>query len=128
MDENILDSIKILLGIQPDDFNFDAEILMHINSVFMILHQLGVGPTTAFKITSNSEDWDDFLTTSVDLEAVKSYIFLKVRLLFDPPQNSFLVDSIEKQIAEFEWRLQVQSEPYTLTLEEEAEEEEEEEF
>lgn len=126
MDENILDSIKILLGIQTTDFNFDQEIVMHINSVFMILHQLGVGPTTAFKITSNSEDWDDFLTTSVDLEAVKSYIFLKVRLLFDPPQNSFLVDSIEKQISEFEWRLQVQVEPYTLTAENLLEEEEEE--
>lgn len=123
MDENILDSIKILLGIQPDDFNFDAEILMHINSVFMILHQLGVGPTTAFRITSNSEDWSDFLTTSVDLEAVKSYIFLKVRLLFDPPQNSFLVGAIEKQISEFEWRLQVQAEPYTLTAENLLEEE-----
>lgn len=123
MDENILDSIKILLGIQTTDFNFDQEIVMHINSVFMILHQLGVGPTTAFKITSNSEDWDDFLTTSVDLGAVKSYIFLKVRLLFDPPQNSFLVDSIEKQITELEWRLQVQSEPYTLTAENLLEEE-----
>ncbi len=117
MEENILDSIKILLGIQPDDFNFDQEIIMHINSTFTVLNQIGVGPTTAFKITSNSEDWDDFLTTSVDLEAVKSYIFLKVRMLFDPPQNSFLVDSIEKQIREFEWRLQVQSDPYSLTLE-----------
>lgn len=116
MEENILDSIKILLGIQPDDYNFDREILMHINSVFMVLHQLGVGPSTAFRVTSNAEKWTNF-STAVDVEAVKSYIFLKVHLLFDPPQNSFLVDAVVKQITELEWRLQVQAEPYTLTAE-----------
>ena len=113
--ENILDSIKKLLGIDEMDLNFDQELIMHINSVFMVLNQLGVGPVGGFKISSNEEVWTDFVGTRLDLESVKSYIYLKVRLLFDPPQNSFLVGSIEKQIEENEWRLQVQVEPYALT-------------
>ena len=125
--ENILDSIKKLLGIDEADLNFDQELIMHINSVFMVLNQLGVGPVGGFKISSNEEVWTDFVGTRLDLESVKSYIFLKVRLLFDPPQNSFLVGSIEKQIEEQEWRLQVQVEPYAITaaalLEEEDQEE-----
>ena len=126
--ENILDSIKKLLGIDEMDLNFDQELIMHINSVFMVLNQLGVGPVGGFKISSNEEVWTDFVGTRLDLESVKSYIYLKVRLLFDPPQNSFLVGSIEKQIEENEWRLQVQVEPYALSaaaelLEEEDQEE-----
>lgn len=113
--ENILDSIKKLLGIDEMDLNFDQELIMHINSVFMVLNQLGVGPVGGFKISSNEEVWTDFVGTRLDLESVKSYIYLKVRLLFDPPQNSFLVGSIEKQIEEQEWRLQVQVEPYAIT-------------
>jgi hypothetical protein len=119
----ILDSIKKLLGIDKTDLNFDQEIIMHINSAFMILNQLGVGPSDGFKITSNTDTWDDFTEGRLDIEAIKSYIYLKVRLLFDPPQNSFLVDSIQKQIEEFEWRLQVQREPYVLTALEALEEE-----
>ena len=113
--ENILDSIKKLLGIDEMDLNFDQELIMHINSVFMVLNQLGVGPVGGFKISSNEEVWTDFVGTRLDLESVKSYIYLKVRLLFDPPQNSFLVGAIEKQIEENEWRLQVQVEPYAIT-------------
>ena len=113
--ENILDSIKKLLGIDEADLNFDQELIMHITSVFMVLNQLGVGPVGGFKISSNEEVWTDFVGTRLDLESVKSYIYLKVRLLFDPPQNSFLVGSIEKQIEEQEWRLQVQVEPYAIT-------------
>lgn len=126
MDENILDSIKILLGIQLDDFNFDNEIIMHINSVFMNLMQIGVGSESGFRITSKSETWGSFLNGRLDLDAVKSYVYLKVRVLFDPPQSSILLTSIEKQIAEFEWRLNVQTEPYALTAEEALEDEEEE--
>ena len=128
--ENILDSIKKLLGIDEMDLNFDQELIMHINSVFMVLNQLGVGPVGGFKISSNEEVWTDFVGTRLDLESVKSYIYLKVRLLFDPPQNSFLVAAIEKQIEENEWRLQVQVEPYAITaaalLEDEVDEEDEE--
>ena len=125
--ENILDSIKKLLGIDEMDLNFDQELIMHINSVFMVLNQLGVGPVGGFKISSNEEVWTDFVGTRLDLESVKSYIYLKVRLLFDPPQNSFLVSSIEKQIEEQEWRLQVQVEPYPLSAAAELLEEDEEE-
>ena len=114
--ENILDSIKKLLGIDEADLNFDQELIMHINSVFMVLNQLGIGPVGGFKISSNEEVWTDFVGTRLDLESVKSYIYLKVRLLFDPPQNSFLVGAIEKQIEENEWRLQVQVEPYAVTV------------
>jgi hypothetical protein len=115
--ESILDSIKLLLSIQEDDFTFDGEIIMFINSVFMNLSQLGVSSDENFKITSSDETWNSFFGTREDLESVKTYVYLKVRMLFDPPQNSFLVDSIQKQIAEFEWRLNVQTEPYTLTVE-----------
>lgn len=119
--ENILEAIKKLLGITDVDLNFDEEIIMHINSVFMTLNQLGVGPTTVFKISSHEETWEDFTEGRLDLEAVKSYIYLKVRLLFDPPQNSFVLDSYNKLIQEHEWRLRLQVEPYTLTAEAEAE-------
>ena len=122
--ENILETIKKLMGITDVDLNFDEEIIMHINSVFMTLNQLGVGPTTVFKISSHEETWEDFTEGRLDLEAVKSYIYLKVRLLFDPPQNSFILDSYNKLIQEHEWRLQVQVEPYTLTAEAELLEEE----
>jgi hypothetical protein len=124
--DSILNAIKKLLGIQSTDTNFDQEIIMHINSVFTVLNQLGIGPTEGFAITDDDDIWDDFLETHLDLELVKSYMYLKVRLMFDPPQNSFLVKAIEDQIQQFEWRLQVQAEPYSLTAEEAALEEEEE--
>lgn len=113
--DSILDEIKTLLGIDEKDLNFDRELIMHINSVLMVLAQLGVGPVTGFKIVGDTETWDSFLDDREDLEIIKSYVYLKVRLLFDPPQNSFLVESINKQIEEFEWRIQLQVEPYTLT-------------
>lgn len=124
--ENILDSVKKLLGIDETDLNFDQELIMHINSVFTVLNQLGVGPVGGFKIYSNDEVWADFVGTQLNIESVKSYIYLKVRLLFDPPQNSFLISAFEKQIEEFEWRLQVQVEPYAITAAALLEEEEEE--
>jgi hypothetical protein len=113
--ENILDSIKKLMGIDETDITFDQELIMHINSVFMVLNQLGVGPVDGFKIYSNEETWSDFIINRLDMESIKSYVYLKVRLLFDPPQNSFLVESINKQIQEYEWRLNVQVEPYAIT-------------
>ena len=108
--ESILTSIKILLGIEPDDNNFDQELIMHINTVLTIMTQLGFNPTSGFFITDASSMWTDFISVRKDLEMIKSYVFLRVRLLFDPPQNSFLVDTIQKQYAEFEWRLNVQIE------------------
>ena len=109
--ESILTSIKKLLGIEADDASFDQEMIMHINSVFMILNQLGLGPVKGFSISDSTKVWTDFVLERKDLESIKSYIYLRVRLLFDPPQNSFLVESIKKQCDEFEWRLNVQVDP-----------------
>jgi hypothetical protein len=107
---SILTSVKKLLGIQEEDESFDVELILNINSVFMILNQLGLGPTEGFFIESKEDAWTDFLQERNDLNAVKSYVYLKVRLMFDPPQMGYLVESINKQCQEFEWRLNVQAE------------------
>ena len=107
--ESILTSIKKLLGISEDDESFDTDIITHINSVFMILNQLGVGPTRGFRIYNKEDIWDDYITDEVTAELVKSYIYLKVRILFDPPSTSAVMESINRQISEFEWRLNISS-------------------
>lgn len=110
MMESILTSIKKLLGIPEDYTAFDTDITIHINSVFMILTQLGVGPSDGFRITDDVDVWSDFTSDVIELELVKSYMYLKVKLLFDPPSSSAAIDSINRQISEFEWRLNVASE------------------
>ena len=107
--ESILTSVKKMLGIQEDYEHFDPEIIMHINSAFLILNQLGVGPDRPFMIESKMDFWDDFLPEG-DIELVKTYVYQRVRLMFDPPSSSFVLDSINKQIAEFEFRMSVQAE------------------
>jgi hypothetical protein len=107
--EIILTSIKKLLGVEPDDKDFDDDIIIYINGAIMVLTQLGVGPPDGFVITS-STTWIEFIGQRKDLEAIRSEIYLRVRLIFDPPQNSFLVEAITKQIAEYDWRINVQSE------------------
>ena len=108
--ESILTSIKKLLGIQEDYEHFDADIIMHINSVFMILTQLGVGPDEGFSIVDKFSTWEEFVSDMTKIEAVKSYVHLKVRLLFDPPASSAVMESINRMISEFEWRLYVEAE------------------
>lgn len=111
MAESILTSIKKLLGIDEDYTHFDADLIMHINSVFSILTQLGVGPPDGFSITGKSEKWDSFITKDPNnFSLVKSYIHLKVKLLFDPPVGSAVIESINRQISEFEWRLNAAAE------------------
>jgi len=88
---------------------FDAELIMHINSIFTDLNQLGIGPDTPYQITGETETWTDFFSDIAKVNNVKSYMYLRLRMLFDPPQNSFLVQSYEKQIKEMEWRLTVSS-------------------
>lgn len=107
--DSILNSIKKKLGIQEDYHHFDEDIIMDINSVFMVLNQLGVGPDEPFVIEDEYDTWDDFIDDT-RVEAVKSYMYMKVRLMFDPPTTGFLVESLNKQIAELEWRLNVQAE------------------
>ena len=110
--DSILASIKKMLGISEEDTNFDTDIIININTAFMTLYQLGVGPETCFSITDESSEWADFLEDRTDLEAVKTLIYLKVKLLFDPPSTSFVLDAIERQITQIEWRLNVQVEEY----------------
>lgn len=112
MDESILTSIKKLLGITEDYTQFDTDIIIHINSVFSTLTQLGVGPDAGFMIEDDSAVWSDYLTTSDSrLNFVKTYIYLKVRLVFDPPQSSAAIDAINRQISELEWRINVAVDP-----------------
>lgn len=110
--ESILTSIKKLLGIAEEYEHFDNDIIMHINSVFMILTQLGVGPSKGFVITDSSASWDDFLPEGGEkLQAVKTYMYMKVRLMFDPPTSSAVMESMNRMVNEFEWRLNVAVDP-----------------
>ena len=108
--ESILTSIKKLLGITEDYEHFDPDIIMHINSAFMILTQLGVGPPGGFSISDDTAMWTDFVPDMSMVKSVKSYVYLRVRLLFDPPSSSAVIESINHMISEFEWRLNVAAE------------------
>ena len=109
--DSILTSIKKLLGITEEYENFDQDIIMHINSAFMILNQLGVGPKSGFSINDKSSTWNEFIQESSNLEAVKTYVHLKVKLMFDPPLSSTVIEAIKSQINELEWRLNVSVDP-----------------
>jgi len=110
MESSILTSIKKLLGIEEEYEHFDSDVIMYINSAFMNLNQLGIGSEEGFKIEDAEAIWEDFISERGDLEGVKSYVFLKTRLIFDPPQMGYLVEAIKDQIKELEWRLNVQAE------------------
>ena len=104
--DSILLTIKKGIGIDPSYEAFDPDIIMHINSVLFILTQEGIGPKEGFNITGQDETWEDFLGESnTKLSAVQSYVTLKTRLLFDPPQSGTLNEQITKLISELEWRL-----------------------
>lgn len=108
---SILESIKKLLGITKEYTHFDSDIVMHINSAFMVLTQLGIGPPEGFSITDDASLWTDFIPIeSKKIEAIKSYTYLKVKLIFDPPLSSAVIESIKHQISELEWRLNVATE------------------
>ena len=111
MEESILVSIKKLLGIDSEYTHFDTDIIMHINSVFSVLTQLGVGPSEGFVIEDSNALWTDFLSSARDIEMVKSYIYLKVRLLFDPPASSSAMESMKQLTSELEWRINVAVDP-----------------
>ena len=112
-DTSILTTIKQMLGLDPAYEVFDTSIIANINTVLMTLNQLGVGPTECFTIIDTSATWEDFLGAVTNLEAVKSYMYLGTKLLFDPPATSFVLASYEKQMAMYEWRLNVQAEGAT---------------
>lgn len=109
--ESILQSIKKLLGMTEDYTAFDADIIIHINSVFMILNQLGVGPTNGFSISDENTVWSDYSPEdNKNFEAVKTYIYLKTRMVFDPPMSSAVMEAMKQMISELEWRLNVEAE------------------
>jgi hypothetical protein len=105
MTDSILDSTKKILGLDPDYTPFDVDIITHINSAFSILDQLGVGPVGGFFIEDNVAIWADYTVPANQLNLVKTYMYLKVRTLFDPPTTSYLIEAMNRQIAEHEWRL-----------------------
>lgn len=113
--DSILNTIKQMLGLNPmnNDFHqdaFDVDLIVNINSAFMTLQQLGVGPSEGFSIVGSEEQWTDFMEQSTILEECKRYIYLKTRLGFDPPTSSFVIDAIERMIKESEWRMNIASE------------------
>ncbi len=110
MDTSILTSIKKMLGIDDDYTHFDTDIIININSVFMKLNQLGVGPIEGYSIADKVPKWIDFIGEKKDSQAIITFTYLNVRLLFDPPSNSFMIDAMERQIKEYEWRLNIQAE------------------
>lgn len=107
---SILDSIKQMLGIEAEDTNFDRELVIYINGALMVINQLGVGPE-GYSIKDKTNTWAEFLQDRTDLELVKTNVYLRVRLTFDPPQNSFLVNAIKDQIAEYDWRIEIHHKP-----------------
>ena len=113
--DSILTSIKKLLGIADEYTTFDTDLIIHINSVFMILTQLGVGPAKGFSIEDKYSEWSDFIPDSEKCNLVKSYMLLKVKLLFDPPLSSAVIESINRQITEFEFRLNIAADTTSAT-------------
>lgn len=113
MNDKILTTIKKLLGIASDFTAFDTDILININSTFNVLAQLGVNESNKF-IATNESVWSDYLTNDENLEMIKTYIYMKVKVIFDPPATSFVMDSYKQMISEYEWRINVAVESETL--------------
>lgn len=109
--ESILDSTKAALGIVPTYDAFDNQLIMYINTAFSTLHQLGVGPDEGFFIEDNTATWTDFLNGKRLLNMVITYVHMSVRLMFDPPANSFVTTAMKEQMKELEWRINVQVDP-----------------
>lgn len=112
---SILEDIKKALSLPAENKEFDREIILFINSAFATLGQLGIGPEGGFVIFDNSSQWEDF-DSNLNLIDLRSYIYLKVRMIFDPPSIGILSSSFESQIRELEWRLSVKREYYNNTL------------
>ena len=107
---SILTSVKKLLGIAEEYTQFDTDIIIHINTIFMALQQMGIGPNDGFSITGENDLWTDFMEDSILLNSVKTYMYLRVKLLFDPPLTSSTVDSFNKLISELEFRMNSKAE------------------
>lgn len=110
LEQSILKSIKKLLHIPPDYTQFDQDVIIHINSAFSDLHQLGLGPTAEFMIEDDTKQWSEYIGSDNYIQSVKTYVYLSVKLVFDPPTTSFAIESFKKQLDEKAWRLNVQRE------------------
>ena len=102
---SILDSIKKLHGVGIDDVSFDTDIIIHINSALMILNQLGVGPSEGFYIDDATKNWSDYVPNQFIAESIKSFVYIKVRLIFDPPSSSVIVDALKSAADEYACRI-----------------------
>lgn len=110
MNDSILNTIKKMLGIENDNTDFDADVIVLINSALMVLRQLGIGPQSGFSIYDDSVNWNDYMDDINLYEPVKQYVYLKVRLIFDPPGNSYVAEQMRLEINELEWRLKTEKE------------------
>lgn len=110
MTQSILDSTKKMLGLATDYTAFDLDVITHINTVFSVLTQLGIGPERGFSIEDSSATWDEYLGGNKLLHTIKSYVYLRVRILFDPPSAGYVLTAIENQIKELEWRINMEHE------------------
>ena len=122
--DSILNSIKKLLGIPVSNNHFDTDLIMFINMAFAVLHQLGVGPKEeAYKINDETNVWDEFIQSTNNIENVKTYVFMKTKLAFDPPVTGAGLESLKELIKENEWRLNVECdpEPYIIVKDTDAE-------
>lgn len=115
MEESILVSIKDMLGPDSSYDVFDNDILIHINMALSVLTQLGVGPADGFIVTDEDATWDQFLGKQKDIDMAKSFVYMKVKMVFDPPSSSFVLTAMEKACDELAWRLSVATDPYIET-------------
>lgn len=111
MEDSILKSVKNYVNVNPDDTVFDDELLMDINTTFFALNQIGAGPETPFTISDDTAVWTDFISDIDTLSAVKSYVCLRVRRMFDPPTSGSLDTALKELIAEYEWRINIAVDP-----------------
>ena len=115
--DSILNSTKKLLGIDSLDESFDIDIITIINSTILSLSQMGIGPSNGFVVTSIADKWTDWITsTTINLEGVKSYMYLKTKLIFDPPTSSAVIDAFNKNLNELEWRMMLAVETNNLEV------------
>lgn len=115
MNESIFESIKALIGPDSSYDVFDTDIMIHINTALSVLTQLGVGPSEGFMITGANETWGDFIDNDKTLNMVKTYVYMKVKIAFDPPSNSSVLSAYQEACKEFEWRLNVAVDPEKMS-------------
>lgn len=113
--DSILKTVRKMIGPSKECEVFDTDLIVHINTVFATLTQLGVGPDEGFEISDDTATWEDFIGDDKRFNAAKTYMYLKTRLLFDPPASSVVTASMEKLALEYEWRLNVNAETYIIS-------------